>query len=69
MSGYCYKLQHKTNNDLKKYYGSTEDLHHREIGHKTDCNNSNRINYNCQVYKYIRDNGGWENFETYKTLL
>ena len=66
MSGYCYIIQHKTNNDLKKYYGSTEDLHIREIAHKTSCNNPNCKGYNLQVYQYIRDNEGWDNFQMIK---
>ncbi len=66
MSGYCYKIQHKTNNDLKKYYGSTEDLYIRETDHKSGCYNITGKEYNSPKYQYIRDNGGWENFEMIK---
>jgi len=57
--GYVYKISHKTNINLKFYIGSTEDMPKREGDHKTACNNPNDKNYNIPVYKYIRENGGW----------
>ena len=40
------------------YIGSTKDLNHRIKSHKFDCKTMDR-----KVYKYIRENGGWDNFE------
>ena len=64
--GYVYKIQHKSNNNLKKYYGSTVDMKQRKTDHKSSCNNSNGLEYDHQKYQYIRDNGGWENFKLIK---
>jgi hypothetical protein len=44
------------------YIGSTEDFHTRCSEHKSRCNNTNSPKYNYKVYKYIRANGGWDNF-------
>jgi len=59
---YIYKLIKKdaTNDDMI-YIGSTEDIKDRMRRHKISCNNIKRRSYNnCKVYKYIRDNGGWD---------
>ena len=37
----------------KCYIGSTKDLYNRMKKHKCDCKKD------CKVYKYIRENGGW----------
>ena len=44
------------------YIGSTCNFSRRKAGHKSDCNNENIRNYNLKVYKFIRDNGGFENW-------
>ena len=44
------------------YVGSTTDFVRRKYKHKNDCCNENSQAYNRSVYKYIRDNGGWNNF-------
>ena len=46
------------------YVGSTTNLHLRKINHKTNCNNKSKKNrhYNLNLYKFIRENGGWDNF-------
>ena len=31
--------------------------------HKNTCNNENSKNYNLNIYKFIREKGGWTNFE------
>jgi len=52
------------NEDVKDIYiGSTENLVKRMICHKSDCNNENSDKYNQKIYKIIRDNGNWENWE------
>jgi hypothetical protein len=44
------------------YVGSTKDLASRKWAHKSDCYNENRKSYNLKLYKTIRDNGGWDNW-------
>jgi citrate lyase synthetase len=45
------------------YIGSTNDITHRFITHKSYCHNPNSTNYNQRIYQYIRENGGFKNFE------
>jgi hypothetical protein len=45
------------------YVGSTIDLVKRRAQHKALCNNPNSGDHNFHVYQYIRDNGGWENWQ------
>lgn len=45
------------------YVGHTTNLTKRKASHKTDCNNPNNKSYNLYVYQFIRENGGWENWE------
>jgi hypothetical protein len=53
---YIYCLH---NEDLPEYYvGHTVNLYHRWHSHKTDSKNKN-----SKVYKYIRNNGGADNFK------
>ena len=58
-----YKLQHKTNEKLERYVGCTKDFKTRRKCHKTKCNNPNTREYNYPVYKYIREHGGWNEWE------
>ena len=59
-----YKLCSKDINVKEIYVGSTaNELRKRKNSHKSDCNNVNRPNYNSNVYKFIRDNGGWDNWD------
>jgi hypothetical protein len=52
------------NPDIREIYvGSTTDLVKRRYTHKCSCNNPARGGHNCSVYQYIRDNGGWVNWE------
>ena len=44
------------------YVGSTTNLNKRKRRHKSGCNNENSKDYNYNVYKFIRDNGGWDNW-------
>lgn len=48
------------------YIGSTTELTKRRYGHKQCCINPNQPAYNRPVYQYIRDNGGWDNWEVVK---
>ena len=57
-----YEIICKTNNDLS-YIGSTKDLRVRMNNHKHNCNNENAKKYNYKIYRTIRNNGGWDNFD------
>jgi group I intron endonuclease len=59
-----YMIKHKLDTECEKIYiGSTCDFRKRIIQHKSICYNEKRANYNYKVYKYIRANGDWDNFE------
>lgn len=45
------------------YVGSTTDFTRRKSNHKTFYNNPNFKDYNMNVYQFIRNNGGWDNFD------
>ena len=47
-------------NDI--YIGHTTNFIQRKQSHKTNCCNKNSNNYNLYVYKFIRENGGWNNW-------
>tara|TARA_R110000796_G_scaffold249829_1_gene378067 strand:+ start:459 stop:1004 length:546 start_codon:yes stop_codon:yes gene_type:complete len=44
------------------YVGSTTNLVQRRRAHKNICNNEKDKGYNYYVYKFIRNNGGWNNW-------
>jgi hypothetical protein len=51
------------NDDIKScYVGSTANFKDRRIKHKSACNNENDKAYNYNIYKMIRENGGWDNW-------
>jgi hypothetical protein len=57
-----YKIHLKVpNEELKEfcYVGMTSSIIWRKYKHKSDCNNVNSKCYNIPVYKYIRENGGF----------
>jgi len=57
-----YKLVCNDLNIKYTYVGSTINVTNRKYKHKSDCDNQNRKHYNYKVYKTIRLNGGWENW-------
>jgi hypothetical protein len=57
-----YKICCKDLNITDLYIGHTTNLVQRRCSHKTSCNNERNKCYNFKVYKYIRDNGGWDNW-------
>jgi len=63
--GIIYKLCCKDPNVTEIYIGSTTNFIKRKHSHKCNCNNNSEKNkhYNSKVYKFIRDNGGWENWD------
>ena len=58
-----YKIVCKDLEVIEIYVGHTTDFKSRKTRHKSDCNNEKKNSYNLKVYKFIRDNGGWENFD------
>ena len=58
-----YKICCNDINIKDLYVGSTATkLNVRRREHKSACNNKNSKSYNLNVYKFIRDNGGWDNW-------
>jgi len=58
-----YKLCCKDVQIKKIYIGSTCNFSRRKCAHKSDCNNEKKVKfYNLKVYKFIRDNGGFDNW-------
>ena len=58
-----YKLCCKNTNITDIYIGSTTNFTRRKYNHKTSCNNTGNEHYNYPVYKFIRENGGFENWD------
>jgi hypothetical protein len=44
------------------YIGHTTNFTKRKYQHKNGCNNKKHHAYNTYVYKFIRENGGWDNW-------
>lgn len=57
-----YKICCNDVNINEIYVGHTTDLIRRRRQHKHSCNNENNKNYNLNVYKFIRNNGSWDNW-------
>ena len=56
-----YKLVHNEDYDNANIYiGSTTDYIRRKNNHKNCCNSEKQKAHNDKKYQYIRDNGGWE---------
>jgi len=70
LNGVVYKLKCINPNITEFYIGSSVNIKKRIADHKTDCNNISIKNkkYNKKVYRFIRDNGGWDNWK-FETLL
>ena len=50
--------------DIKEcYVGHTTDFYSRKCRHKCNCHNTNSEHYTLYVYEFIRENGGWENWD------
>ncbi len=58
-----YKICCKDSNVKEIYIGSTTNLYNRNRSHKSRCNNPNDNHYNIKIYKFIREHGGWDNWE------
>jgi hypothetical protein len=60
---YIYKITCKDETIKDFYVGSTNNITVRKYQHKTCCNNEKSKKYNLRVYKTIRENGGWINWD------
>jgi len=62
-NGIIYKLCCKNPNIENIYIGSTTDIDCRKQYHINSCNNKNDFSYNNYKYKFIRENGNFENWD------
>ena len=60
--GFVYKLCCIDPEIKEIYVGSTKNLRVRKGQHKFNSNNESSNKYNCNVYQFIRSNGGFENW-------
>ncbi len=57
-----YKIVCNDTSCKKFYVGHTTNFVQRKHSHKQSCTNEKSLNYNLEMYKTIRENGGWENW-------
>jgi len=62
-NSFIYKLVCRDTTITNCYVGSTTCMVKRKQQHKGSCNNENRKDYNLYVYQFIRNNGGWINWD------
>ena len=58
-----YMIKCSDENVKDRYVGFTQDFKGRKHTHKKRCINETGKRYNNRLYRYIRGNGGWSNFE------
>jgi len=58
-----YKITCKDDNIKDTYVGHTTNFVQRKHGHKQSCINEKSCNHNFKLYKFIRSNGGWNNWK------
>lgn len=59
-----YKLVHFDDlNDENIYIGHTTNMVKRRWEHNSGCNKPDNKRYNLKVYQFIRENGGWNNWQ------
>jgi len=57
-----YKIVSNNLDNKDCYVGSTTNFDKRKASHKNTHNNQNNKQYNKPLYKFIRENGGWNDF-------
>ena len=57
-----YKICCNDINITDIYIGHTTNFIKRKSTHKATCNHSTNRDYNFKVYQFIRENGGWDNW-------
>ena len=60
--GLIYKIVCKDTNINDFYVGSTCNFNKRKADHKLKCNTETSKHYNLPIYRFIRNNGGWNNW-------
>ena len=63
-----YKIVCKDENIKENYVGSSVNFKDRILKHKSRCNNQKSREYNFKVYQFIRENGGWDNWDMIKII-
>ena len=58
-----YKIVCKDTTIADCYVGHTTDFTKRKYQHKAKCNDEKDRHYNIYLFQFIRDNGGWVNWE------
>jgi len=58
-----YKLHSKNPLIEDGYVGKSGDFHKRKICHKSNCNSVKSDEYNKKAYVFIRENGGYDNWD------
>ena len=64
-NAFIYEIVYKDVNITERYVGSTTNLIQRRKQHKTACNNEKDKAHNVNVYQFIIENGGFENWMLY----
>lgn len=62
-TGFIYKICCLDPTVDKIYVGSCNSMKDRKWRHKHSCKTETNPSYNYPVYQYIRENGGWNNFD------
>ena len=60
---HIYKLVCRDTTITDWYVGHTTDFKRRKAHHKQSCTNENGKEYYIRVYQFMRDNGGFDNFD------
>ena len=63
MSKTIYKIICKNINVTDSYVGSTSNFNKRKSNHKSACCNIDHRDHNLKIYKIMRNNLGWNNWE------
>jgi len=58
-----YQIECKDPTITKTYAGHSTNLIKRRQKHKEICNKHNSKGHNSYVYQFIRENGGWDNWQ------
>ena len=64
-----YKLCCSDSNITDIYIGSTTNFKARKNQHKNNSKNENSVKCNLKVYKFIRENGNWDNWDMIQVEL
>jgi hypothetical protein len=63
MNGVIYRIYCNDENIKECYIGSTCNFKKRKTGHINKCNDVSNREYNKKIYQFIRENGGFKNFD------